>query len=198
MFENLKADLLRDCYITYQQPTLANKLLVIFKSMGFQAIAVYRFGRWCDKFFSDQRAIIFRYLFSLLHRIFSYLIVKMYGIDIHCKAVIGKGFYIGHFAGIKIQACEIGEFCSIHQHVKIGKISSDTQDNIPHIGDYVWIGPHAQISENITIGNHATLSAGSVVANNIAPRNLVVGSPARVIAKDYDNRPLLHQLSLGQ
>ena len=196
MFENLKSDLLRDCYISYQKPSPINKLLVIIKSMGFQAIAIYRFGRWSDKVFASRRVVIPRYFFLAIYRCLYYTITKMYGIDINPKAIIGKGFYIGHFAGIEIGACKIGEYCSIHQHVKIGYERGNKQGKIPHIGDYVWIGPHAQISANVNIGNRATVSAGSLVVDNVPPNNLVAGNPARVISNLYDNGPLLHKLSL--
>lgn len=198
MFDNLKADLLRDCYITYQKATLLNKSLVIIKSMGFQTIAIYRFGRWCEQFFSARSAVIPRCFFLAIYRCAYHLLTTMYGIKISPKAMIGKGFYIGHFAGIEIGACTIGEYCSIHQHVKIIAERCDGQRDMPHIGDYVWIGPHAQITTNISIGDRATVSAGTLVVDNVAADHLVVGNPARVISNSYNNLPLLHQLSLGQ
>ncbi len=192
MFENIKSDLFRDCHITYRQISLIKMFLIVFKSMGFHAIVVYRFGRWSNTVFAGSILAFIQYFFFALHYCFSRIIVKMYGIDIDRRAVIGKGLYIGHFAGIEIGPCEIGEFCSIHQHVKIGKTSISKKEKIPHIGSFVWIGPHAKITGNVNVEEYSTVSAGSFVINNISPYNLVAGAPARVISTLYDNRSLLN------
>ncbi|MFT7053057.1 MAG: serine O-acetyltransferase [Psychromonas sp.] len=104
---------------------------------------------------------------------------------------IGRGLYIGHLGGIEIAACEVGEFCSIHQHVKIGWANVTENEKYPRIGSYVWIGPHAKIIGNVTIGDSCTISAGTVVLNDINSCNLVAGNPARIASTVYDNRSLL-------
>jgi acetyltransferase-like isoleucine patch superfamily enzyme/acyl carrier protein len=50
------------------------------------------------------------------------------------------------------------------------------------IEDNVYIGPGAIILPNVTIGNGAVVSAGSVVSRSVAPHTLVQGNPARPIA----------------
>lgn len=47
------------------------------------------------------------------------------------------------------------------------------------IGDDVWIGGHSVILAGVTIGTGAVIAAGSVVTQDVAPRTLVAGNPAR-------------------
>lgn len=49
------------------------------------------------------------------------------------------------------------------------------------IGDNVWIGMGALILGGVNIGEGAVVSAKSVVTNDVPPRTLVGGVPARVI-----------------
>lgn len=177
MFENIKPDLLRNCHILYGKPSLLNLSLVILKSMGFQAVAIYRFGRWSNRLFAGRILIFIRYFFLTIHYCLSRMIVKMYGINIDPKAVIGKGLYIAHFSGIEIGPCEMGEFCSIHQHVKIGSTRIVAKDKCPQIGSYVWVGSHARITGNVIIGDNSTVLAGTHVIKDISPSNLVAKMP---------------------
>ncbi len=50
-----------------------------------------------------------------------------------------------------------------------------------HIGDNVWIGANAVVLGGVTIGNHAVIAAGAVVAGDVAPYTVVGGVPARKI-----------------
>lgn len=160
-------------------------------SMGFQAIAVYRFGRWSDITFAGRKLAFIRYFFLAIHYVLYRVVTKMYGIDIDRRAIIGKGLHIRHFAGIKITPCKIGEFCTMHQHVKIGSANIIERAEFPHIGSHVWIGAHARITGNVTVGNNSTVAAGAIVTGNVNPNNLVTGDPARVVSTSYDNRVLL-------
>lgn len=51
------------------------------------------------------------------------------------------------------------------------------------IGNDVWIGAGAIIVPGVRIGDGAVVGAGSVVTRDVEPRNVVVGSPARVIKR---------------
>lgn len=51
------------------------------------------------------------------------------------------------------------------------------------IGDDVWIGAGAIILKGVTIGSGAIVGAGSVVIKDVAPRDIVVGNPARVVKR---------------
>lgn len=49
------------------------------------------------------------------------------------------------------------------------------------IGDNVWLGGGVIVCPGVTIGADTVVGAGSVVAGDLPPRVLAVGSPARVI-----------------
>ena len=191
MFENIKSDLLMHCNIAKGKPSLRNRCRAALISFGFHATVIYRFGRWSDIVFAGRTLAFIRYFFLAIHYCLYRLVTKMYGIDIDRRAVIGKGLYIGHLAGIAIGPCELGEFCAIHQHVKIGSANSTESGELPYIGSRVWIGPHARITGNVTVGDNSTVSAGSMVIKDVSPSNLVAGAPARVLCPLYDNRLLL-------
>jgi acetyltransferase-like isoleucine patch superfamily enzyme len=49
------------------------------------------------------------------------------------------------------------------------------------IGDNVWLGARVTVLGGVTIGEGSCIGAGSVVIDDIPPRSLAVGVPARVI-----------------
>ena len=55
------------------------------------------------------------------------------------------------------------------------------------IGNDVWIGQNAVILPGVHIGDGAIIGANSVVGSNVEPYSKVVGNPARVIQKSFDD-----------
>jgi len=49
------------------------------------------------------------------------------------------------------------------------------------VGDDVWIGTHAVVTDGAEIGSGAVIGAGSVVTRAIPPYGIAVGTPARVV-----------------
>jgi acetyltransferase-like isoleucine patch superfamily enzyme/acyl carrier protein len=49
--------------------------------------------------------------------------------------------------------------------------------------DNVYLGPGVIVLPNVTIGEGAVVSAGSVVTHSVAPRTLVQGNPAKPVAR---------------
>ncbi len=54
------------------------------------------------------------------------------------------------------------------------------------IGNDVWIGQNAVILPGVHIGDGAIIGANSVVGGNVAPYTIVIGNPARVLRKRFD------------
>jgi acetyltransferase-like isoleucine patch superfamily enzyme len=50
-----------------------------------------------------------------------------------------------------------------------------------HIASNVWIGANATVLGGVTIGEHAVVAAGAVVIEDVPPRTLVGGVPARAL-----------------
>lgn len=190
MFENVHADLMH-AHRNHKPPAARETVMLLWRNPGLQALFIYRFGRWLGQV--RQRGMaIHRFIVIVLHPIYRWLMASAsmaYGIYIEQSADIGPGFYIGHLGGIDVRQCRIGARCAIGQQVKLGP--TGCQSDGPVIGDDVWIGAHAQILGNIAIGDGATVGAGSIVTRDIPAGCLVLGNPARITQRDYDNRSFL-------
>ena len=55
------------------------------------------------------------------------------------------------------------------------------------IGNDVWIGQNAVILPGVHIGDGAIIGANSVVGSDIDSYTIVVGNPARVLRKRFDD-----------
>ena len=55
------------------------------------------------------------------------------------------------------------------------------------IGNDVWIGQNAVILPGVHIGDGAIIGANSVVGSDVDPYTIVIGNPARVLRKRFDD-----------
>ena len=55
------------------------------------------------------------------------------------------------------------------------------------IGNNVWIGQNAVILPGVHICDGAIIGANSVVGSDVEPYTIVVGNPARVLRKRFDD-----------
>lgn len=85
---------------------------------------------------------------------------------------------------------EIGSNVLIASHVVITSESHEPESPLfidshvkapVKIGDNVWIGSHAIILHGVTVGNGAIIGAGALVREDVPPRAVVGGVPAKVI-----------------
>lgn len=161
---------------------------VIWREIGLQALLVYRFGQVLRS--SRKRALMWPLLpFGWLLYALSVLIVrKCYGIHLSLTADIGGGFLVGHFGGVEVINCRIGERCSVAQQTKVGCAADP---NGPRVGNGVWIGAHARITGPVNVGDGATIAPGARVIKHVPSAALVVGNPARVVFRGYDNTHIL-------
>lgn len=108
--------------------------------------------------------------------------ITVSGIDIPYSAKIGKGFYIGHFGNIILNAnSEIGENCNISQGVTIGVSGRNEKRGVPIIGDNVYVGTNAVIAGKIKVGNNVLIGANTLVTFDVPDNATVVGSPGEII-----------------
>ena len=71
------------------------------------------------------------------------------------------------------------------EHLKI-KGHPGTKGDVV-IGSDVWIGQGAMILSGVTIGDGAVIGAKAVVSENVPSYGIVVGNPATVIKKRFDD-----------
>lgn len=114
--------------------------------------------------------------------------------------ILSKDVYIDHAVRIG-DRCKIQNSVSVYNGVSIGDDVfvgpnvAFTNDRVPrafstewkvtptHISDGVSLGANSTIICGVTVGEYAMVAAGSVVTRDVLPYTLVMGNPARVVAK---------------
>lgn len=187
IFESIREDLRHFCSNASEERS--EVLRVLWNNPGLKALIVYRLGRWLR---CALRSPLWWPVVVILTPV--YLLLTAYyrfAYDIHLEqsADIGRGLYIGHFGGIRVRSCHIGAYCAIQQEVFIGPASPGLVG--PRIGDRVWIGAHSIIKGSITVGDRATIAAGSRIISDVGIGCLMLGNPSRVGQNGYDNSGFL-------
>lgn len=101
-------------------------------------------------------------------------------LNIWCPS-IGPGAHFEHNYATYLNAEHIGsDFYCLH----LVTLGNDKDGRRPVIGDYVSIYTGATVFGGITIGNHVTIGAGSVVSKNVPDNCVVAGNPAYIIRQD--------------
>lgn len=160
--------------------------LLYFK--GFHALQTQRFSNSLWRLGRRDFAL---YLQSQASRVFA--------IDIHPAARIGRGIMFDHGTGIVIgETAEIGDNTSILHSVTLGGSGKVGGDRHPKIGNGVLIGAGAKILGNIHVGDCVRVASGSVVLKDVPARKTVAGVPARIVGEagcSQPSREMNHLLS---
>jgi acetyltransferase-like isoleucine patch superfamily enzyme len=90
---------------------------------------------------------------------------------------------------VAMEKVTIGRDCLISWDVSIADTDYHQVDGAPatapvSIADLVWIGARATVLKGVTIGEGAIVAAGAVVTQDVPPRTLAAGVPARVVKTD--------------
>jgi serine O-acetyltransferase len=116
-----------------------------------------------------------------LGKLISYFNRLIFSVWLPSSAKIGKNFKVGYWGlGVVIHSnTVIGDNCQINQNVTIGRNFGDNE--VPVIGNDVYIGAGSVIFGEITIGDNVIIGANSLVNKNIPDNCTVVGNPIRFI-----------------
>jgi serine O-acetyltransferase len=114
------------------------------------------------------------------------LIYLIYNSSIPMSVEIGEGTTFTH-GGIGVvlnTSTRIGKCVHINQQVTIG--GRAPRRGSPVIEDMCIIGAGAKILGPIRIGAGSVVGANAVVIDDVPPRSVVAGVPARIIRKDIN------------
>ena len=150
-------------YVTYVKPTLKNPNIIVgdftyISDSDFESHVTHHYD------FNGDKLIIGKFC-----QIAAGVEFIMNGANHQMNAVSTFPFYI--FEGWDMEAPSPSDL----------PLRGDTI-----IGNDVWIGQNATILPGIQIGDGAIIGANSVVGSNVAPYTIVVGNPARVVKKRFD------------
>jgi serine O-acetyltransferase len=126
-------------------------------------------------------------------KLFSSTIRIVFAGWIPASARIGKNCRFGKGAlGIVLhERVVIGDCCIIGPNVTIGGSSEKEKNRLPVIGNRVRVGANSVVLGNITIGNEVIIAAGAVVINDVPPKSIVAGNPAKIIKSNIDINELV-------
>jgi serine O-acetyltransferase len=104
------------------------------------------------------------------------------------EATIGPGTMLGYggLGSVIHQRSVIGANVMVGSHVTIGGRSR--LHEVPVIEDDVFIGAGACILGPVHVGRGAVIGANAVVIEDVPPRTVVAGVPARIIRENVDSR----------
>jgi serine O-acetyltransferase len=154
-----------------RDPAARNMLEVIFCYPGLHALWFHRLAHF-----------LWGHRLRFLARLLSHTSRFLTGIEIHPGAEIGRRLFIDHGAGVVIgETAEVGNDVLLYQGVVLGGTTLEKKKRHPTIGNNVVIGTGAVALGAITVGDGASIGAGSVVVKSVPPGTTVVGIPGRIV-----------------
>lgn len=127
----------------------------------------------------------YSHIVLLLPELFLKLAQHYLGIQFSSLTKIGGGVHFPHYSCIVIAGSTIiGNNCTIHQGVTLGRSFRGKNKGCPIIGDNVIVFPGAKIIGRVNIGDNAIVGANAVVLSDVPNNAVVVGSPAKIVSND--------------
>jgi serine O-acetyltransferase len=150
-------------------------------SQGLWATTAYRLNHYV-------RYRLHSRLLRVLPSAFHSVVMAITGIHIDANAHIGPGLKFPHGGHIVIGPVRAGRNCDIFQGVTLGEANSTFGDRpdrqeVPTLGDRVWVGPGAVIAGGVTVGDDAAVGANSLVVRDVPARSVMLGVPARLVSR---------------
>ncbi|MGH9380338.1 MAG: serine O-acetyltransferase [Thermoanaerobaculia bacterium] len=166
MFDNLRHDTRRLREIKTKGAPWYVLESLLFEN-GYQAVVLHRIAHW----FKARRIPFFGPLF---HR----LSLALTGVDISPGARVGPGLFIGHGTGIVVgDSAVIGARATLLHQVTIGAPATARRDEMPVLGDDVFVGAGARVIGSLSVGDGAFIGTGCLVFEDVPAGSRVVPLP---------------------
>ncbi|MCH9651617.1 MAG: serine O-acetyltransferase [Deltaproteobacteria bacterium] len=138
---------------------------------GYQAVVLHRIAHW----FKSRGIPLFGPLFARIS-------LFLTGVDIAPGAQVGPGLLISHGVGLVIGGhARIGAGALLLHQVTIGSPSHGRVEEMPTIGDNVFIGAGAKIIGGIQVGNDVVIGVNCVVTEDIPSDSRVRSTSGLII-----------------
>lgn len=147
---------------------------------GLDALALQRIGHWCQK-----KQI------PLVPQAMKALGLCLFGALLSPETSFGHNVLLGSrgLGTVIHKRARVGNNVVIGNGVTIGGRSRLA--DVPVIEDDCYIGVGARVLGPIRVGRGSVIGANAVVLEDVAPRSVVAGVPARVIRQDVEVRELV-------
>lgn len=124
---------------------------------------------------------LFKKEIPLIPQFITFIIRFLFSCYLPHELKAGKKFVLGYGGlGVVIhKRSVIGDDCHIDQGVTIG--GTTKKEEVPVLGNSVYVGAGAKILGPIHIGDNVVIGANCVVVSDIPSNSLVVGVPGKVI-----------------
>lgn len=173
----ISAELRRDVRAAHERDPAARgvgTLELLATWPGVQALLVHRVSHGLQR-----RGV------PVLPRVLAHTSRTLTGIEIHPAAVIGRGCFIDHGAGVVIgETARIGDDVTLYQGVTLGGTGFQVGKRHPTVGNRVTIGSGAKLLGPIDVGDDAKVGANSVVITDVPRNSTVVGNPGHPVRID--------------
>jgi serine O-acetyltransferase len=161
----------------------------LFLNPGYRAVVYYRFACCCRAARFPRRTT------SLLAALILARLSRVPGVEIHGDAQIGRGLHLPHPHDIVVGAgSRVGQRVTLYNGVTLGArilLADDPEKNksarYPVIDDDVTIFTGAKVLGPVHIGANSVIGANAVVLESFPEYSVLVGVPARNIAKPHLN-----------
>ncbi len=169
MFDNLAADTRRLKLNRKGSPWYAIEALLF--DNGYQAVVLHRIAHWF------KRSGI-----PILGPFFARLGLFLTGVDIAPGAEIGPGLIISHGSGLVVGShTKIGARAILLHQVTLGAPDVGRLEEMPRVGDDVYIGAGAALIGAITIGDRVVIGLNTTITGDVADDTRVVSEAAQRI-----------------
>ena len=135
----------------------------------------------------------------------SFRMFPPFSTDFGKNITIGKDVFINSGCHFQDQGgIQIGDGALIGHNVVLATINHDLnpEENRKNhyapitIGAHVWIGSNATILPGVTLGDWAVVAAGAVVTQDVPPRTVVGGVPAKVLKVIPEERTVRYETAV--
>jgi serine O-acetyltransferase len=178
MWPSLLATLKADLYRNDGRKGLPAFVRTVVTSPGYRYLVLLRI---CKAIRPNRLIRYSLYPFVLFW--FARLGMKI-GLRIPISCDIGDGLLIEHWGGVWVNpSAKMGKNVNISHGVTLGWVGHGVNRGAPIIGDHVFLGPGCTVLGKVTVGNHALVSANTVVLQDVPEEGVVIGVPGRVFSR---------------